>query len=99
MTQINLSTEQKQIHRHGQQTCGCQGGGSGMDQEFGVNRWNFTLIMDRQWGPALQHRELCPILAINLMKDNMRKRVYTDVWLGHSAIQQKVTEQRKSTII
>ena len=27
MTQINLSTEQKQTHRHRGQTCGCQGGG------------------------------------------------------------------------
>ena len=24
---MNLSTEQKQTHRHGEQTCGCQGGG------------------------------------------------------------------------
>ena len=27
MTQINLSMKQKQTHRHGEQTCGCQGGG------------------------------------------------------------------------
>ena len=35
-----LSTEQKQTHRHGEQTCGCQGGGggSGMDWESGVPR-------------------------------------------------------------
>ena len=35
-----LSTEQKQTHGHGEQTCGCQeeGGGSGMDWEFGVSR-------------------------------------------------------------
>ena len=40
MAQMNLSTEKKQTHRHGEQTCGCQGGGgeSEMDQEFGVNR-------------------------------------------------------------
>ena len=25
MAQMNLSTEQKQIHRHGEQSCGCQG--------------------------------------------------------------------------
>ena len=30
--------QQKQTHRHGEQTCGCQGGGSGMDWEFGVRR-------------------------------------------------------------
>ena len=26
---MNLSTEEKQTHRHGEQTCGCQGGGKG----------------------------------------------------------------------
>ena len=42
---MNLSIEQKQTqtHRHEQQTCGFQGGigggGSGMDWEFGVNRY------------------------------------------------------------
>ena len=38
---MNLSTEKKQMHGHGEQTCGCQGGGeeSGMDWEFGVSRY------------------------------------------------------------
>ena len=37
---MNLSTEQKQPHRCGEQICGCQGGGggSGMVGEFGVSR-------------------------------------------------------------
>ena len=26
MAQMNLSAEQKQTHRHGEQTCGCLGG-------------------------------------------------------------------------
>ena len=36
----NETIEKKQTHGHGQQTCGCQGGGgkSGMDWEFGVSR-------------------------------------------------------------
>ena len=33
---MTLSTKQKQTHR--KQTCGFQGGGSGMDFEFGGNR-------------------------------------------------------------
>ena len=38
MTQINLSTEEKQTHEHGELTCGCRSrGGSGMDWEFGVS--------------------------------------------------------------
>ena len=41
MVQINLSTKQKQTHRHREQICGCQkgGGGSEIDGEFGVGRW------------------------------------------------------------
>ena len=40
MAQKNLSTEKKQNHGHGEQTCGRQGvgGGSGMHWEFGVGR-------------------------------------------------------------
>ena len=40
MAQMNLSTEKKQTHGHGEQTCGCQGEGgwSGMDWEFRVSR-------------------------------------------------------------
>ena len=40
MAQMNLSTEKKQTHGLGEQTCGCQegGGGSGMDWEIGVSR-------------------------------------------------------------
>ena len=35
---MNLSTGKKKNHGLGEQTCGCQGEGSGMDWEFGVNR-------------------------------------------------------------
>ena len=40
MAQMNLARTQQQIHRHGEQICGCQWGreGSGMDREFGVGR-------------------------------------------------------------
>ena len=40
MAQINLSTEKRQTHEHGEQTYGYKGGGggSGMDYEFGVSR-------------------------------------------------------------
>ena len=35
---MNLSEEKKQTHGLEEQTCGCQGGGSGMDLEFWVNK-------------------------------------------------------------
>ena len=38
MAQMNLSTEKKQTHGHGEQTCVCRGGGSGMDWEFEISR-------------------------------------------------------------
>ena len=49
-------------HSHGEQTCGCRGdgGGSGMDGEFGIGgcKW-----LDLEWmgigGPTVWHRELC----------------------------------------
>ena len=47
MTQMNLSMKQKQIHRHIEQTCGCQrekGGGRGMDWEFGIRRCKIVYI-------------------------------------------------------
>ena len=48
MVQINMSTEKKQTNGHGEQTCGCQGGGgwSRMDEEFGVNRSN---LLHLEW--------------------------------------------------
>ena len=46
MTQMSLSTKQKQTHRRREQTCGCQGGGSGgeMDWEFGISRCKLLYI-------------------------------------------------------
>ena len=37
-TQMNTSTKQKQIHRHREQTCGCQGG-EGWGRE-GLGVWD-----------------------------------------------------------
>ena len=41
MVHLNLSTKQKQIHRHREETCGCQGRGrlgGGKNWKFGVSR-------------------------------------------------------------
>ena len=45
MAQMNLSTKQKQTHRHREQTCGCQGmwGGNRMDWEIGVIDANYYI--------------------------------------------------------
>ena len=44
MTQMHLSTRQKQTNRHKEQTCGCQGDGGGMDWEFGISRCKLLYI-------------------------------------------------------
>jgi len=45
MAQMNLSTKQKQTHRHRGQTCGCQGGG-GRKWEFGISRFD---LLHLEW--------------------------------------------------
>ena len=61
---MNLSTKQKQTHRYRDQTCGCQGGGGRERGGLGIWGWQMQTItfrMDKQQGPAVQHRELYPI--------------------------------------
>ena len=59
-----LSTKQKLAHRHGEQTCGCQGGGEREwdGWEFGVGTCK---LLHSQWISnevlLLQHRELYPV--------------------------------------
>ena len=43
MAQINLSTEKKKTHGHGEQTCGCQGGGSGWTVSLGLVDANYCI--------------------------------------------------------
>ena len=42
---MNLSTEQKQTYKHGEQTCDCQGR-TGREWEFGVSRWK---LLHLEW--------------------------------------------------
>ena len=63
MTQMNLSAEQKQTHRHREQTCGCTGvgveegwsGGWGQQMQAVKHGWN------KQLGPTPWCRELYPM--------------------------------------
>ena len=62
---MNLSTKKKQTHGHGEETCGCHGGreGNGMDWDFGGQQMQTIAFgMDKQLSPAVQHRELYPII-------------------------------------
>ena len=42
MAQVNISTKQKETHRHREQTCSCQGGGK--DWGFGISRCELLYI-------------------------------------------------------
>ena len=56
---MDLSTKQKQPHRHGEQICGRQEGRSGMDWEFGLKRCQ---LLHLEWiSNDTWHRELYPI--------------------------------------
>ena len=48
MAQESLSSEKKQTHGLGEQTCGCQGGGrgSGTDLDFGVSIYD---LLHLEW--------------------------------------------------
>ena len=41
---MSLCPEKKETYGLGEQTCGCRGGGSGMDGESGVNRWKLLPV-------------------------------------------------------
>ena len=45
---MNLGEKQKEIHKNREETAGCQreGGGSGMDEEFGVCRYK---LLHLEW--------------------------------------------------
>ena len=76
MAQMNLSTKQKQSHRHGEWTCGCQGGrgGNGIDQEFGVSRCKVLHLNGqamRSYSTA--QKTVSSLLGQNMIEDDMRK--------------------------
>ena len=53
---MNLSTKQKQTHRHREQTCGCQWEGGWRRDGLGVWGWQMQTIiyrMDTQQGPTV----------------------------------------------
>ena len=78
---MNLSTEQKPIQRHGEQTCGCQRGGSGM--EFGVS--NSKLLLLEWMGNEVLLYSIGNYVRSPGIEQEKKKYIY--IWLGYSAIQ------------
>ena len=77
---MNLSTEQKQTHSHGQQNVvakgeGEGGGGRGMDWESVISRcklWHLEWISNE----VLLYGTGNYIQSLVMMEDSMRKRIY-----------------------
>ena len=90
----NLATEQKLTHRHGEQTCGCRGGGE--------DGWKPRVCRDRlvhwEWigNGVLLYSTGKRVWSLG--RGSEKKNVYIGS-LGHSAVLQKLTEHCKSTII
>ena len=57
---MNLSTKQKQTHKHTEQTCGCQGGGGKGDRlgVWGQQRQAIIFRMNKQQGPTAQPKDV-----------------------------------------
>ena len=74
MVQINLSTEQKQIHGLGEHICGCQGGGGGIWALVGAKllylEWIINEVLLYSTGNYIQSF---------VMKNIMRKTKYINV--------------------
>ena len=60
---MNLLIKQKQTHRlrEGTYSCHGEGWGEGTVREFGVD--TYTLLMDNQQEPTVEHMELCSMLS------------------------------------
>ena len=102
---MNLSAKQKQTHRHGEQTCGCQeaGGRNGIEWKFGISRCK---LLHLEWtnNEVLQYITGNYMQSVGIDRDGRwyeKKNVfvYTYVSLGHYEIQQKLTQCCKLTIL
>ena len=83
MTQINLSTKQKQTRRHREQCCDCQGGegeeGGWSEWEFGISRCKL-LQMERISNKVLMYGTAGYMQSPGINhsgKEHKKERVYT----------------------
>ena len=75
---MNLSMKQKQTQTYREQACGCQGGeAGGKDWEvWDLQMEAITYRMNKQLGPALQHRELYSMNYIQYPMINHNRKEY-----------------------
>ena len=98
---MNLSTKEKQIHRHREQTCGCQGRGvGGKDWEFGINRckllsieWINSKVLLCNTGNYIQY----PVIN-HSGKENGKKCICIYTYISESLYCTAEIQQCKSTM-
>ena len=85
MAHVNLSTKRKQTHRRGEQTCGCQVGGSRIDSESGVSRCKL-LYLERINNKALLYSSGNYIQSSGIDHDGKeyKKRLYMCIYKTES---------------
>ena len=95
MTQTNLSTKQKETHRDREQTCGCQGEGfrGGMEWEVGVSWWKLLYM---EW---INNKVIIYSTESYMGKNIKKECIYIYVLLNHFAVQEKLTQHCKLTIL
>ena len=104
MRQINLSANRKRL-RHGEQTCGrWQGRSRGREVcGFGLSVCKLLHALQNGWqGPPAQHKELysqCPGINHNGEEYVTDRQTDGQIKLNHFAIQQKLTQHCKVTIL
>ena len=76
---MNLSVKHKQIHRHTEQTCGCQGGERREWDGWGL--WGKLLHLELISNEVLLYSQgtISSHLGQTMMEDNIRKRMYVNV--------------------
>ena len=90
--------KQKQTHRHGEQSCDCQGGGAGgMDWEFEINR--YKLLYREQTSNKILLCSAGNCIQYPVTNDNRKEYERGCVSLNHFAILQKLTQHCKSIIL
>ena len=100
---MNLSTKQKQLRGYREQICGCQGGGgeSGIDRDF--DHWYRCKLSHLEWisNEVLLYITGNYIQSLGIDHDGRyyEKKNVSVCMSGHYAVQQKLTQHCKSTIL
>ena len=96
---MSLSTKQKQTHRHREQTCGCQRGGGWERDGVGVGISRCKLLYKEWMNNKVLLYSTGNYIQYPVIDHNGKEYEKEYVYLNHFAVQQKLAQHRKSTIL